>query len=1106
MSDPIATITQNQAPILLAEIAALVHDLGKLSGEFVADKAEKSDQLSFAHHLVLRRTSSGVSAPPAVSSQDIAQFTQAVQQAVATWQQSLPSGVADEQTRSRVKRDLVKQLRRAHNISDSLAPILFEEALIPPDFLPQSLVNVLNTIRASLGSQLGDITLGDPLEQHHTPFYLANLNRFNSGAPQVVEVVKSCDRADSGVDKAIPQAKQAREQTYFATVFGYEQPGCPIILTGLTGVRDTVCQQLAQAFQAYLQGQMDVVKLREEVLHVLVPSDGQSGFYVTLGDTRRAANDVTLADHSYSVASIFKAAVAEALIKGQPPGDQIRWKLLGVKWDGLRIISKAFRVNDVLGRWEMIRRVKEALRRFVELEFPIGNKVYDDEDGIYFTVPNLGYEGTHVIVANYLRDRVLEIVNRESDGEIVPSLLLLKQETRSLVQLTWLIKGEDQQRVVNLLKNQSFEPQWVVRWDQVNRGRVDLCPLCGRQHQDVPGMENRPLDICPVCRVRPKREGLEACPFCQHWREEGSRVREREGIHWLDLIADDNNQVALITGRFCLESWLHGEQTDTMFSQSLADWGQGQYPDLTSRLEQALNGVDLRILGEVGGEAWEGFLRAEGLWKEWQDYLQGKRTNVKGSCTEDAELVTKFYKAVVLERDVRELSGQATSPEERAPWLAHFLFRKHPSPARLRRVWRTTQRFSLQIRYDLEEALELRTTWRFQLDGEFERGKIYEDVAIDKMPVELYFDGRYFHVIQQLKEEPRVGAKVHVGGTTYTLTSQPEKRDYRPYASILISPITFQFLVPADKALDITNAVRARYQKEMGKVRNRLPLDLGIVYFMRKTPLYVAVDAARRMMEMGRGNLHPEEWTVLTQPQVDKTNHQVHLVLQTANGQRVEWQVSYQLGDPAREDFYHPYFVVSDCDPAMPPGLRKSYFQVPELGHLVHVTELQEHDRIRSVPGYFDFEFLDSSTRRYDVRYTAQAGKRRHPVVGEAGPRPYYLDELDIFARLWWMLSGRGNFRLADGSTWQGLTITQIKGLEAVLAERFARWNPESMPPEFVAAALANTFGLAWTRFNDADREAMRMACLSGQLFDVTELYIRLCGQKLTRTREEESE
>ncbi|NWF91371.1 MAG: hypothetical protein HXY46_00510 [Syntrophaceae bacterium] len=1033
MSDPIAAIEQNQTLILLAELGALLHDLGKLSEEFV-------DQMSVN--------------PTSVS-----------------------AGFRHEEI-------LTTNFLAAH-----------------PNFVPSALVTALNDPQWKNKLHL-------PIKGAVQAERLERLITLHGSSSQVtlVKAVANCDRADSGVDKAIPQAKQAREQTYIATVFGHEPPGHLINLAGLTSVRDSVCQHLVKAFQSYRQGQ-NVVQLREDVLCALVPRDERGGFYATLGETRRAANDVTLADHSYSVASIFKAAVAEALIKGQLPGDQIHWKLLGVKWDGLRIISKAFRVNDVLGRWEMIRRVKKALRHFIELEFPIGNKVYDDEDGICFTVPNLDYERAHAVVANYLRDRILEIVNREGDGEIVPSLLLLKEETHSLVHLTWLIKGEDRQHMVNLLKNQSFEPQWVARWDPSNRGQVDICPLCGRRHHDVPGMASCPLDICPVCQVRPKREGIETCPFCQHWREEGSRVREREGIQWLDLIADDNNQMALISGRFWLESWLHGEQTDTLFSQSLADYEtdtQGKwykkspgspplpdrypatYVDLRNLMEQALLGTDTSVLDQVGGGGWE-FLR---------------RRIEKGESAK--QVIADFYQAVVAERDVRKLSAQARTSQEQMTLLAHFLFRKHSSPARLRRVWRTTQRFSLQIRDDLEEALEFRTTWRFRLDGGFESGKIYENVTIDKTPVDLYFDGHYFHVIQRLKEAPRVGTEVRIGERTYTLVGQPEERDYRPYASILISPVTFQFLVPADKALEIVNAIRARYQEEMGKVWNRLPLDLGIVYFKRKTPLYVVVDAARRMTEMHRGSPRPEEWNVLEQPQVGRTNRQVHLVLQTAGGQRVEWQVSYQLGDPTREDVYHPYFVIRDCDPTTPPEQRKDYFQVPGVGHLVHVRKLQKQDRIQIIPGRFDFEFLDTSTRRYDVNYTAPTGKRRHPVAGETGPRPYYLDELDTFARLWWMLSGQGDLRLADGSSWQGLTITQIKGLEAVLAERFARWKPESVTPEFTSAALAYTFGSTWARFNDTEREAMQRACLSGQLFDVTELYIRLSRKKLTR--EEESE
>jgi hypothetical protein len=1040
MSDPIATIEDNRTLILLAEVGALLHDLGKLSEEFIDQMSVKPTAISagFGHGNIL-----------------------------------------------------TDKWLAAH-----------------PHFVPSDLVTALKDTwwESKLQLPIAGAAQAERLERLITEHH-------KSGDAALVKTVIDCDRADSGVDKAIPQAKQVRDQTYIATVFGHEEPRKPIDLGTLTGIRGAVCQQLAELFDKYRNAKIDVAELREGVLRALLPFDEKGGFYAALGDTRRAANDVTLADHAYSVASIFKAALAESLIKDQLPEDQIRWKLLGVKWDGLEIISKAFRVNDVLGRWEMIRQVKKALRQFVELEFPIGNKIYDDESGIYFTVPNLDYGDTHAVVANDLRDRIVEIVNRESNGEIIPSLLLLERETRSLVHLTWLIKGEDRargdeedrQQVINLLEDRSFEPGWVARWDPVNRAQLDNCPLCGNRHYDVPRMEHRPLDVCPVCQVRPKREGIETCPFCRHWRGEGSRAREREGTRWLGLIADDNNQVALITGRFWLESWLHGEQTDTLFSQSLADWKQGGYADLASGLEHALDGSNLKILGEVGREAWRGFLAGKGLLSNWQGYVKDMRENVKERNAEDAELVGEFYDSVVMERDVHGAAPEAQSSQ--APlWLAHFLFRKHPSPARLRRVWRTTQGFSRQMPRYLADALDSRTTWRFQLEGEFERGKIYEDATVDKTPAELYFDGRYFHVIERLKEAPRPGAEVRIEDSTYTLSEQAEDMPYDPYVSILISPVTFELLVPADKAPDIVKGIRARYQEEMGKVRNRLPLDIGIIYFKGKTPLYVAVDAARRMLGMRRESLSPELWTVLEQPQLDDINHKVHLVLQTAQGQRIEWDIGYELGDTTeeeddtkKEDVYHPYFVVDHSDSTRSANQRPTHFHVPGLGDLVHVKELQGHDRIQIVPSYFDFEFLDSSTRRYDVRYAAPAGKRSHPVAGEAGPRPYYADELDTFARLWWMLSGRGDFELSDGSPWQGLTITQIKGLEAVLAERFVRWKPVSVTPEFAAAALANTFGSAWDGFSESDREAIHHACLSGQLFDVTELYIRLSGQKPMR-------
>jgi len=1043
MNDPIQDIIQNQPLILAAEIGVLLHDLGKLSEEFV-------DQMSV----------------------------------------DLTAAASDRYNHTSI---LKNQWLKDH-----------------PNFVPPSLVDALKDTfwKEKLSIPLKGAAQTDSLET------LVTHHQNQNNQVTLVRALVNCDRADSGVDKAIQsvRAKQFRNRTYIATVFGYERRGHPIDLGLLQIIRDKVCQKLAKDLQAYQQCQMDIVRLRENVLDALLPIDGEGGFHTTLGETRRAANDVTLADHSFSVASIFKAELAEILIKKEIPDPKfpIHWKLLGIKWDGLEIIGKAFRVNDVLGRREMIRQVKETLRCFIELEFPIGNKIYDDEDGIYFTIPNLDYRGCHASVANYLRDQIAKKVNIASDGEINPSILLFNQETRSLVHLTWLIKNQEPNgtksllddpsqesiRTINLLKDQSFEPNWVKLWDSP---QADICPVCRSKHHNIQGKENRPFDICPVCQVRPKREGLETCDFCQHWREEGSRVRDREegskiknreGTHWIDLVADDNNQVAIITGRFWLESWLHGEQTDTLFSQSLADWNKGPYQDLIKRMEQAFQGTDTSVLDEVGGDAWN------------NPRYKGQ---VKNDPTNDANVVEEFYNAAVTERDVRELCKEAHTSHERAQWLAHFLFRKHPSPARLRRVWRTTLKFSESISNDLNELLEQRTTWRFKLKGAFENGKIYEEAAIDKRSAELFYNGQVFEIIESIKESPRIGSEVSIEGNTYVISEQPKERIYKPYTSILVSPVTFQFLVPADKALDVVNKIQDRYQREMGKVRNRLPLDVGIVFFKRKTPLYVAVDTARRMLMMRRSNYDAEEWMVIEQPQV--TGGKVHLVLKTAHEQRIEWEIGYELGD-TRADFYHPHFIVTGYDSDRLPEERPTYFFVPKLGDLVHVKELCKGDRVKIVPNYFDFEFLDSCTRRYDMNYevdrsTNEKVKRSHPISGKNGPRPYYLDELSSFAGIWWMLSGHGDYKLADSSSWKGLTISQIKGLEAVLSERIAIWKPETLTSGFVKAVLTNTFGQVWAKFIETDQEAMQKACISGQLFDVIELYIRLSGKTTSQEEKE---
>jgi hypothetical protein len=71
---------------------------------------------------------------------------------------------------------------------------------------------------------------------------------------------------------------------------------------------------------------------------------------------------------------------------------------------------------------------------------------------------------------------------------------------------------------------------------------------------------------------------------------------------------------------------------------------------------------------------------------------------------------------------------------------------------------------------------------------------------------------------------------------------------YTPYLRLLASPDQFLALVPAAAALEIAKNIRQEYQKQFGKVQNRLPLFLGLVFFQRKISLTAVMDTARRML------------------------------------------------------------------------------------------------------------------------------------------------------------------------------------------------------------------------------------------------------------------
>jgi len=138
------------------------------------------------------------------------------------------------------------------------------------------------------------------------------------------------------------------------------------------------------------------------------------------------------------------------------------------------------------------------------------------------------------------------------------------------------------------------------------------------------------------------------------------------------------------------------------------------------------------------------------------------------------------------------------------------------------------------------------------------------------------------------------------------------------------------------------------------------------------------------------------------------------------------------------------------------------------------------------MPSRFDFEFLDTAARRFEVSY--ESAKRRgsiHPC------RPYYLEQLEDLNKLWKILL-------------KGLVTSQIHNLIALIEAKRMEWSTDqdkSIFERMVCDILANA---NWNPRPARDEfEYLQRAAVSGQLADVIELYMRILKEKPDSDQEE---
>ncbi len=775
---------------------------------------------------------------------------------------------------------------------------------------------------------------------------------------------------EAHVDKQEPsrnEGQQSWPKVYISTAFGFE--GNRVVVDNSSESLDNRLKNLQPDRKVILEN-----------------------FVYGLGDTRRPINEVLLSDWAWVVSSLFKSTLAGALLKGQHFGirqwkswpdkiidHDLRWRILRVNFDVLGLYAKAVKIADLVAYQRAVRVACNVVKHLVEWRYPLGNEIYRDTTGIYFTFPDLDLPAD---LAQEIRRRV-EMV----DLELAPRIAVERPQgntaTEQLKRMLADARTTAHRALAQPFAPENLSPCWQQQWDNLPPGK---------------------WEVCPVCRLRPMEEGREACETCLGRR--ASRItawlQNPAQTIWVDELADHNDRVALLVGRFGLDDWLSGDLVQTMLVRC----------DQANNTFTPKNPSPARLR-----RVWETCQR---FWTETAQKILADHQYAKGTAS------------AALRR-----ARVALVPDSPTGWREGIPYDGTINGQTISLFWMASQSrfltvFNLQLGAGkAQDLIGLVAEWH---------GKTVQVVASDRPD-----ERRQFTV-----------ARVDV------LTDK--KREYTPCLSLLASPDQFLALVPACDALEIAKEIHQKYQDQFGKVQNRLPLFLGLVFFPRKMPLAAVMDAGRRMLEQTK--LDDEKWRVECNcPDSSGAMRSLSLSL---GDQRIDWTVPTKMGDRTTDDNWYPYFAL-DGNPAAHHSRRFKH----KGGWWVHVGDVQPGDGVSVTPSRFAYLWLENTAQRF--RFDPQKDV-------------LLLDELQRLMEMWENLKG------------SGITNTALHGVWALLEAKGRAWGLQS--PEF--KRLAETTLVEAHLFRRRDKSGSPLPDVvtsedvtDGRLFRCLHLYLTVVKQRI---------
>ena len=771
-------------------------------------------------------------------------------------------------------------------------------------------------------------TLGDLLRLHHSgnQRIAEHLQTWKPGTsyPLLLPLMVIADTVDSAFSKggavfrvgknekrksrlSSKPFEQKGEATYMATPFGEEQ--VKIDIETVDAAASDFQKQLSVILGDYETWNLPQLKDRRKKMIALMADSLSS----VLAETRLPTNDVSLWQHSYSTAAVFKAMLARHLLledycadeKGSLVYHREDLAFLGVRWREDDLLSRAVRPKDILGRRARLQQIKEAVKDAVESDHSLGNEVYQDKDGICFLIPSPDQDKRIQSAVVPLLGHLEEILNNDRyfPGDLNYRILCKPVGIR-ILGLGDLLEGNAQ-----VLRSGPRRPKWIDSWQAPDeQEHKEICSRCGL----------RPVD--PV-KVSSGSEGDEekTCAFCHCLATEGSDLRKfsdsgnRQALLGVETLQnmvtfdtgelvpfkDENSRLVLVQGVFDLRPFLSGEAFSSILGRLPSDYRKKPGADDKSSnidtWELLHNAVSEGLAKSRSLEASKTNLHT------FQQLFQDTHLGTKGDgrvSGNKGEKLRNYLEQVVLESPFPSGLSEAQK-------IALYALRQHPAPSRISRVWETTRSICHKA-----------VTW----------------CEIEKV--------RYFPV------------SMDAG--------------------------SFQILLPAARAWDFLQGIYHAYEKAAARIRHMLPFHLSACVFYYKAPLYVAIDAARRFAELHTGKKDPELWELLKKetPEKETLGQSWKLTWRDHWGRVVRWTIPATLPNGDGDRFF-------------------TWFTVKDKPRLVSCEELEPGQKAMIRPSTFDYEVLDATTRRYDIRMDAGERGRPHMFFKKGGPRPYPLSVLD---------------------------------------------------------------------------------------------------------------